>query len=284
MVFAMSAFALADSLIRLSSLEEIGRASAGQLLALQGTIGAFLYALLMRKRREHLSFELASNRYVLLRTASDIFAACCIVTALTLISVNEVSAILQVQPLVVTLGAVLFLGEKVRFFRWSAIIIGFIGVMIIMRPSPSSFENSSIIVLLGVIGLASRDLTTRQLPKQFSTIAVITFVSLAIIPAGILLHYFTADTSLFEIGNRALFLACLSSLVALIGYYALTHAMRIGEISVVAPYRYARLISAFFFAWLLLNEQPDLATILGSLIIVTAGIVVIYRENRLNSK
>ncbi len=94
--------------------------------------------------------------------------------------------------------------------------------------------------------------------------------------------YFTQPGSFLAMSSPVLAMAIISACSGMIGYYALTECMRIGEISVVAPYRYTRLVSAFLFAWILLGEVPDTQTLIGSAIIVTAGISVIYREHYLS--
>lgn len=282
MTFAMSAFALADLLIRMASTGGTGSASAGQMLALQGLIGFFFFSVLMRRRNQRITPELMKNPFVLARTLSDLVAATCFVTALTLMPVSDASAILQVQPLVVTMGAVLFLGERVGVYRWSAIFVGFIGVMIIIRPGTQGINNASILVLLSVLGLSARDLFTRKLPTHMSTLVIVCFVSATLIPVGFFLHVFTLPVSFFSIDMPVLVIAVISACSGMVGYYALTECMRIGEISAVAPYRYTRLISAFVFAWILLGEVPDTQTLIGSAIIVTAGISVIYREHYLS--
>lgn len=284
MVFAMTAFALADGLIRVASLEPQGGASAGQMLGLQGVIGFLFFSFLMKRRNERLNLEVVKDPFVLARTTSDIVAAVCFVSALTLMPVGEASAILQIQPLVVTFGAVLFLGERVGIYRWSAIFIGFIGVLIILRPTTQGLNSASILVLIAVLGLAARDIFTRKLPATLSTLPIITFVSIILLPAGFALHTFTHDTPFLFMTASTLLIAIISASSGMIGYYALTHSMRIGEISVVAPYRYTRLIAAFLFSWLLLDEVPDAFTILGSIIIVLAGISVIYRERKIKNR
>lgn len=285
MVISMSAFALADSIIRVASLTGDGGASAGLLLSSQGIAGLVIFSTLMKWRGDIFVWKDILHPVVFARTISDTFAGLCMITALTLLPVGEVSAILQVQPLVVTLGAALFLKEHVGRFRWGAIIIGFIGVMIILRPSPQLFEPASILVIAAVFGLASRDLLSRKIPNQISTSSITIYVCLAALPAGIILHYAMANfgtvTPITELWAITWFHIITSSIVGITGYFILTQAMRLGEISAVAPYRYSRLPAAFFFSWLLLSERPDLITIIGSIIIVAAGIFVVYRERKI---
>ena len=102
-------------------------------------------------------------------------------------------------------------------------------------------------------------------------------------PTGIILHLANETSGFFEVGRNPFLIGIVSSIAAIIGYYALTLAMRMGEVSAIAPYRYTRLILVFIFAWILLGEVPDQWTIIGATIVILAGISVIYRERKLQN-
>lgn len=276
MVIAMTGFAVGDTLMKLASQGGEGGATAGQMLAFQGVVGILLFGFLMLRSGDRLSRDLITDKVVVWRTFSDIGSAAAFVTALTLMPVGNASAILQFQPIVVTLGAVLFLGETVRWRRWSAIAVGFVGVMIIIRPGTDGFTGASVYVLIAVAGLTVRDLLTRVLNPKHSTMAISFFVSIAIIPTGLLVQ-FVGGFDWYVSTDRFLYLLASSGFV-MGAYYALTEALRVGEISTVAPYRYSRLVAAFLAAFLLLGERPDLPTLVGSGLVVAAGLFVLYRE------
>ncbi len=280
MVTAMTIFALADTCIRLASLAGNG-ATAGQFIVFQSIAGTIMFTWLLRRQGGRLTPALLKNRNVHLRTIGDLLAAACMVTSLTLLPVGTVSAILQVQPLMVTIAAALILKERVGINRWSAVIIGLVGCMIIMRPGMTGFEPASLLVLLGVIGLTMRDIYTRKLEVEHSSTAAVLVVSMTLLPVGIALHMALAGSRpLWEIEQLPLVYVVLAGTLAMFGYYVLVLAMRIGEISAVAPFRYSRLVAAFAIAWLLLGEVPDAITIAGSAIVVAAGIIVALRERR----
>lgn len=276
MVLAMSGFAIGDALMKLASEGGTDGASVGQMLAFQGIFGLAFFGLLMRRSGDRLTRDLVFDRVVISRTVSDVVSAMAFITALTLMPVGNASAILQFQPIVVTLGAVVFLGEVVRWRRWSAIAVGFVGVMIIIRPGMDGFSSASFYVLIAVAGLTARDLLTRVLNPNHSTLAVSFFVSMAIIPAGLAMHLVSGE-GWFVAGERFLYLL-ISSWFVMGAYYALTQSLRVGEISVVAPYRYTRLVAAFLAAYVLLGERPDHLTLAGSGLVVAAGLFVLYRE------
>ena len=153
MVAAMAGFAVEDACIKL--IAEV--MPVGQILALLGAGGTLVFAALARRSGARLVSRDALARPVLLRNLGDVSAAVCFVTALALTPLSSASAILQAAPLAVTAGAALFLGERVGWRRWSAIAVGFAGVLMIVRPGLDGFLPASIFAVLSVAGLALRD-------------------------------------------------------------------------------------------------------------------------------
>jgi len=276
MIAAMAGFALADTLIKWSSETASGGAATGQIMIYLGISGVIVFGGTMFYSGERLTCATLFDRMVIFRTLGDIIGVIGITTSLTLMPVGDVSAILQIQPIVVMLGAALFLKEQVTAQRWMAVGIAFLGVMIIVRPGMAAFHPASALVLVGVIGLTIRDLGTRVLDPSHSSVAVSAIGCAVLIPFGMIVHLIwgaTMDLSLET--NIVLIFASISGVVA---YYGITRAMRIGEVSVVSPFRYSRIIAAFVIAFLLLGERPDFWTLLGSLVVVAAGIWVLLSE------
>ena len=109
------------------------------------------------------------------------------ITALSLIDLSSASAILQATPLAVTLGAALFLRETVGWRRWSAVMIGFFGVLLVVRPGLSGFDENAIFALIAVAGLAVRDVATRRIPASLSSRQLCFLAFLISIPAAAVL-------------------------------------------------------------------------------------------------
>lgn len=276
MIAAMVGFAFADTLIRWSSLIEGGGAGPGQIIVFQGVAGLVLFGAIMLRSGERLVRSTVLDRIVLFRTLGDLAAIVCFTTALTRMPVGDASAILQLQPLGLVLGAALILKEKVTLQRWLAVGIGFAGAMLIMRPGFESFHPASSLVFLAVIGLTVRDLATRVLDPKHSTIAVSVLVSALMIPLGIVVHGAMSDV--VDTATETLALLIASSVCAMAAYYAITEAMRRGEVSVVAPYRYTRSVAAFVIAYIFLGERPDIPTALGAAIVIAAGLWMLTKE------
>jgi len=243
MIIAMIGFAIADSLIKLSSDTGIGGAGSGQIIIYLGASGVVLFAGIMAASGERLTRRTVTDRFVILRTAGDLVGVLGFITALTRMPVGDASAILQIQPIVVMLGAALFLKEVVTPRRWVAVVLGFVGVMIIVRPGFEAFHPASFFVLLAVFGLSVRDLATRALDPSHSSAAVSLVASIGLFPLGFALFWFGSDAIDYALKTNAILL--LSSIFGVLAYYAITHAMRIGEVSAIAPFRYSRIVGLY---------------------------------------
>ncbi len=272
MVASMAGFAFTDAIIKMVS----DSAGAGQIIIFQGVVGSLVFVFMLLRSGEWFTRKLLLDKMVLWRVCGDLLAIVCIMSSFRFMTLGTISAIMQIQPLFLTIAAILFLREQVSWFRWGAIALGFVGALIIIRPGTDGFNSASLLVLVGVIGLTLRDLCTRVLDSSHSTLVVAAVATLAIIPAGVGLHLVSHST--LDLQPQTVVLLLLSGLTGAISYFAIVLAMRVGEVSTIAPFRYSRLVAAFVFAYVLLGERPDFATLAGSILIVVAGLVVFYRE------
>lgn len=275
MVLAMAGFALEDMFVK--SLSE--RLPVGEVLALLGAGGAMLYASLAIYRRERLISGDLLRGAVIGRNLTELIGTMAFVCAIAFTPLAQASAILQATPLAVTLGAALFLGEQVGWRRWLAIIVGFVGVLIVIRPGTEGFSVLSLLAVAAVIGLAARDVITRRVPKTISSLQLATYGFASVVPAGFFLMWlrgngFVAPAMMdwAQIGGAILF--------GTGGYYALIAAMRIGEVSVITPFRYTRLLFALVIGWLVFAEPVDQATLWGGAVIVASGLYTLWRQAR----
>ncbi|WP_238366819.1 DMT family transporter [Mesobacterium pallidum] len=214
---------------------------------------------------------------LLLRTAFEIMGRLFFALALAFTPLGTTSAILQATPLVVTAAAALFLRETVGPRRWLAMIVGFLGVLMILRPTPEAFRADALLAVAGMIGFAGRDLMTRAAPPEVTPrqLAILGFAVVTV--AGLLIWSFeTAPTRLPHPGEAARLLA--TGAVGLLAYTALTRAMRTGEVAVVTPFRYSRLLVALVFAVVLFGERPDGWTLAGAALIVASGLYTLMRS------
>ena len=275
MILAMAAFALEDTFIKLLA----AHIPVGQILLMLGFGGSFVYATIILLQRKPLFTRDALSAPVLLRGLGEMIAAFGYLTAITLIPLSTASAILQATSLAVTLGAALFMGENVGWRRWSAIFVGFIGVLMIIRPGLDGFEPASIFAVIGVVGLALRDLSTRMTPSTVSSMQLSGYAFATLIPTGLVMLIMSGET--LELRSANITYMILALLFSVSGYYAIVAAMRVGDVSSVTPFRYTRLIFALIIGITIFGERPDQWTIIGAAIIICSGFYILLRENRI---
>lgn len=216
-----------------------------------------------------------------LRAVGDVAATMLYLTALFNMPIADATAILQFLPLAITASAALFLGEPVGWRRWLAAAVGFIGVLIIIRPGTPGFNVWSLVALAAVGAIVLRDLSTRRIDKGISTIFLTTLSggSIALASTGFALTEtwrLPSASVLAMIAGAALFL--------LAGYYLIIEAMRRGEVAVVSPFRYSVIVWAIIAGVAVFGEKPDPFALLGTAIVMAAGLYTFFRERQLAIK
>ena len=272
MVASMAGFAIEDMFIKWAAAS----IPTGQILLLLSVFGTPFFAILALRQGAHVWSPMALHPAVMWRNAGEMLGTAGFVTALALTPLTSATAIFQATPLAVTLGAALFLGETVGWRRWTAILVGFCGVMMIIRPGMAGFDLNSLWSVVAVIGLSARDVATRRIPQAISTmqLAAWGFIAVGILGAGMLavsggaVWLTTAQAG--YIGGALLF--------GIGAYWAITQASRLGEISVITPFRYARLIFALIIGALVFHERPDAITLAGATLIIGSGLYTFARE------
>ncbi|MFT6677228.1 MAG: drug/metabolite transporter (DMT)-like permease [Sulfitobacter sp.] len=276
MVLAMLGFALEDMFIKLLA----DALPIGQILLMLGIGGTVVFGAIVLAQGKPLFTRQMFTWPILARVLGELFGAMTFVSAIVLTPISSASAILQATPLVVTLGAAVFLGEPVGWRRWSAIIVGLIGVLMIIRPGMASFEMLSLLALIAVFALAMRDLSTRKIPASVTSMQLSFLGFVSVLPAGLFLLAFTGESLLAPSGVEwAKIISAIT--VGLFAYYAIVAAMRVGDVGFVTPFRYARLLFALVAGVMVFDESPDTLTLLGAAIIVASGIYTVLRERKI---
>jgi drug/metabolite transporter (DMT)-like permease len=278
MVAAMAGFSVEDSLIKAAAAS----VPVGQILMLLGIGGATIFGTLARLQGARLLTPVVFSRPVLLRNAAEMLGTMTFVNAIALLPLSTVTAILQATPLAVTLGAALFLGAEVGWRRWTAILLGFAGVLIIVRPGAEGVEAGALLAVAGVFFLAARDLATRATPASVPSTVIATYGFASVIPAGAILLAFSGGAMMPE--PRAGLLIAAALVIGVFAYYAIIAAMRVGEIAVVTPFRYTRLLFAVGIGMAVFGERPDALTYLGAALVIGSGLYTLLREARLSRR
>jgi drug/metabolite transporter (DMT)-like permease len=274
MVAAMAGFAVEDMFLKYATQS----LPVGQVMVLFGLGGMAGFAVMVRRRGETVLHPAILSRPILLRSMCEVAGRLFYTLAIALTALSSASAILQATPLVVVAGAALILGETVGWRRWLAIAAGFAGVLVILRPGLDAFSPLSLLAVAGMLGFAGRDLATRAAPPALSNLQLGVYGFAMLIPAGAGLLATTGGAVWPGPATAAALVA--ATCVGVAAYYALTVAMRTGEVSVVTPFRYTRLIFALILGIAVFGERPDMATLAGSAIVVVSGIYTLWRTGR----
>ncbi|MCV3737675.1 DMT family transporter [Rhizobium sp. TRM96647] len=278
MALAMASFNVNDALVK----SVTGVMNPGQIMFVRGLLTSAMIIALAWPTRGMFWRRVLPDRKVLVRAAAEVGAALTYIMALGLLPLANTAAILLSLPLAVTLGAVLFLGETVGWRRWLAIISGFAGVLIVIRPGPEGFSIGAAFVIAAVVFAATRDLLTRKIDPEIPAALITVVTALSITAFGALT---IAPLGGWQPIEWHIFLRlAVSSVALLIGYQCIVFAMRAGDISFVAPLRYTSLIWAIGIGIVFFGEIPDFWMCVGVAVIVASGLYAFNRENRRRAK
>ena len=205
-------------------------------------------------------------------------ATLCYVSALALIPLSLVSAILQATPIFVTMGAALWLREPVGWRRWSAVLVGLAGVLVILRPGLDAFEPLALLAVAGSVQLAIRDVVSRRIPAAIRSEQLSLWAYAFLAPAAALLAWLTTGAEAAAPADWGILALAVG--VGAGAYMLLTTATRLGDVTAVIPFRYSRLIFALVLGIAFLGERPDAATLAGAAIVVGSGLYAWLRERR----
>ncbi|MEP1931463.1 MAG: DMT family transporter [Roseibium sp.] len=215
---------------------------------------------------------------VLLRSGLAIVAMSCAFYAFTTLPMAEVYALLFATPLLVTALSVPLLGETVRFQRWAAVIVGLIGVMIVLRPGVSDFTLGHAAALVAACASSMASILIRKIGgEERSAVLILYPMTASLIVMSLLMPSVYRPVSLPDLGLMASvgFLSVIAQLCVIFAY-------RAAPAAVVAPLQYSQMLWATFFGVFFFYETPDFYVALGSVVIISSGMFVVWRESREN--
>jgi drug/metabolite transporter (DMT)-like permease len=272
MVISQIAFMANDTLVKIVT-SEIG---IGQIMAVRGMFASAMIVYLVWQFGLTRGPAVAMHPMILLRVVGELGGTVFYLLALAHLPIANVSAVFQSLPLVVTMSAALFLGEKVGPRRWLAITVGFVGILMIVRPGLEGFSTYSLFVIASVASCALRDLATRHVPHEVPSMYISMLTAIAVTICGGLVAPFTGGWQ--PLTPTVLGTLFLSAVLVLTGYQFIIKSTRIGDISFVAPFRYTNLLWAIASGILVFGEMPDFVTAIGASLVVGSGIYSLYRE------
>ena len=276
MVCAMFFFAVEDAFIKFLASDF----PVGQILAVISGGAAIGFAIYLRLRGMPIWHNDYLHPKVLMRSGVDVVGSLMFSTALALIPLTTASAVLQATPIVVAMGAAIFLGQEVGWRRWIAIFVGFCGVMLIVRPGMEGFTPSTLLAVGGMLCLASRDLITRSLNLPISGPQLSFHVYTLMAPAGIALALLLGQEFVMPNGTQAGIFA-VATVFGMGAYLLIVAATRAGNAGIISSFRYSRMVFALTIGYVVFAERPDAPTLIGAAIVIGSGIYTLLREARL---
>lgn len=276
MVLAMASFVSNDTMVKL-----VGKSlPVGEIITVRGVMSTLILLGICAYQGVLDALPMVKSRHVVTRATMDLIATILFIMALMHMQLANLTAILQVVPLAVALLSIILLGERVSWQRMAAIVIGFIGVLLIVKPSPSSFTLYDGFALFMVALLGVRDIATRRIPARIPTFVIALANALFVTLGGAVLWSFQGFVmpEPWQIATLACAAVFLSS-----GYLFMVATLRAGDLSATAPFRYSILIFAIFYGVVIFREIPDFYAILGMALIAGTGIYAAHRETRLSS-
>jgi drug/metabolite transporter (DMT)-like permease len=272
MCISMAGFTMNDAIAKSASLSM----NMGQVMLVRGIFASVVIGTIAWRQGALSRLSMLMHPMVILRGACEAAGSVTFLIALSHLPIADVSAVLQALPLAVTMGAALFLSEPVGWRRWLAILAGFLGVLIIVQPGTDAFSPFSVLTLVCVAFCAVRDLATRVVPPHIPTLLISTSTAVVVTVCGVVLvgpmggwTPMSGDTTLMIAGGAGLLL---------IGYQFIIQAMRTGDISFVAPFRYTALLWSMILGFAMFGDVPGATMVAGAAIVVGSGLYTLYRE------
>lgn len=273
MLATVTGFAFGDAFVKLASAD----LSIAQIIIIRSLIAVPVITFVAWHQRAFSGMRRMAERFIALRAVGEVGATAIYLTALAHLDLANATAILQIVPLATTAIAALLLGEPVGLRRWVAIGVGFLAVLLIVRPGMEGFNSWSLLALASVGFIVLRDLSSRLLPAATHPLAVSTLSLVVMIPLGFAMLPFQSWEPLT---TRAIIYCGVSGMFLSAAFVSITLAMRHGEVAVVAPFRYAILLWAVALQIAIFGVWPDSLTLIGSALLVATGLYTLYRERK----
>lgn len=272
MMICMGAFVLNDAFVRLAG----DSLPLAQILFYRGLLTTITLALVAFYTGD-LKLKVSSQDkwLILFRSVTEALAAYFFLTAVMNMPFANVTAILQILPMTVTLAAAVIFKEKVRAFHILLILLGFLGVILIINPAKDGFTIYAGYALISVLLITIRDLLSRKLSVDVPTLIPTVSASLGVLLFSIILITKTAFQPL-DLQNSFFIVA--AAFFIIFGYYTAVLVMRSGEISFISPFRYTAVLFALMLGFVFFDEQPDGIAFLGMTIVIISGIALMTRN------
>lgn len=277
MIISMASFAAGDTFVKISG----AFLSPAQIMFFLIAGGLIIFAMIAKIKGENLLDSRAFSPVLLIRYLAEMIGLVAMIIGLTKIPLSVVGTVTQASPILVAAGAVFFFKEIVSWRRWSSIIIGFVGVVLVIQPGSQNLDYAVIWAVVALVAFSIRDLVTRLTPPDIPSASIATFTMIAAFP-------FTAGWVF--LGGEKFFppeidWVVVASMIILgsFGYLLLITSLRLGELSAIMPFRYSRIVFLLILGVLVFGERPTASMLVGTALILTSGVYIMWREKVVKS-
>ena len=277
MIISMASFAAGDTFVKISG----AFLSPAQIMFFLIAGGLIIFAMIAKIKGENLLDSRAFSPVLLIRYLAEMIGLVAMIIGLTKIPLSVVGTVTQASPILVAAGAVFFFKEIVSWRRWSSIVIGFIGVVLVIQPGSQNLDYAVIWAVVALVAFSIRDLVTRLTPPDIPSASIATFTMIAAFPFTTAWVFFS-DGKLFPPGIDW---AVVSSMIILgsFGYLLLITSLRLGELSAIMPFRYSRIVFLLILGVLVFGERPTASMLVGAALILISGLYIMWREKVVKS-
>jgi len=276
MLLCMLFFSINDAFIKYILLIYKDITLLGQVIFIRGVCSTFILGLYLYFKKK-LTLDIIKSKPLHSRGTIESIAAIFFFLGLMYLPFGELYSLLNLAPILITASGAFILGEKVGWRRWSAVILGFIGVMIVIKPHDLQFGFAFIYPLISAIFIAQRDTITRKYLEKFDSLQVVFITSLSVtifFSFGMLLNFKPINLEIF-------IFIFLSAIFVTAGYYFSVLTIKVANISTTSPFRYTIIIFGIILGYFIFNETPSINMIFGSILIISSGIFIIFRQKKI---
>jgi len=256
-----------DAIMKLSG-EEM---SVGQMLFVRGFFAVVLFSIYIKASGRPLWPNQMLNKWNWARASCECCATICFITSLTLLPIATASTLVWITPILLTIAAAWLLKERVSAGRWIAVTAGFGGVLLVTNPFGDSFSLAMLLPLCAAVFVSLRDLVTRRIDQRLDSIYVLLITLLVVTVVG----FFMAVTDLRTMSAARASWLGLSAVLLGMGFLLQIKAVRIGELSFIAPFSYTGILVAGFWGYVIWNQLPTIFVLAGMALIIGSGIYLL---------
>ena len=249
----------------------------GQVVFIRGVFTTFFIGLVLYFKKEFKLQKMLGSRKLWTRGLIEGACAIFFFLGLATLPLGDLYVLLNLAPIIITASAAIILKETVGWRRWTAVLVGFIGVLIVINPAKLEFGFAFIFPLLAAVFIAYRDTYTRQFQFEFDSIqiAFVTSLVVTILFGFYMLFHFVPVTL------KELIFIIFSAILLSFGYIFAVATIKIATISTTSTFRYTVIVWGIMYGYVFFNEVPSLNMIIGSSIVVASGLFIIHRQKKI---